>query len=47
VPTAERGTSLRRALALVAALGADEVVEGGGAGVSQLAALTGQEKSQV
>lgn len=38
---------MRRALALVAALGAEEVVEAGGAGVSQLAALTGQDKSQV
>jgi IclR family KDG regulon transcriptional repressor len=43
----DRGTSLRRALALVSALGTDEVVESGGAGVSQLAALTGQDKSQV
>jgi IclR family KDG regulon transcriptional repressor len=31
----------------MAALGSDEVVEGGGMGVSQLAARTGQDKSQV
>lgn len=44
---ADRGTSLRRALELLAALGTDEVIQAGGAGVSQLAASTGQDKSQV
>lgn len=45
--TEERGGSLRRALALLAALGAPELADTGGAGVSQLAAMTGQDKSQV
>ncbi len=47
VETEERGTSLRRALALLAAVGSDELLAAGGAGVSQLAAMTGQHKSQV
>jgi IclR family KDG regulon transcriptional repressor len=47
VGSEERGTSLRRALALVTALGSEELVGSGGAGVNQLAALTGQDKSQV
>jgi IclR family KDG regulon transcriptional repressor len=47
VPVEDRGTSLRRALELLAALGTDEVIQVGGAGVSWLAALTGQDKSQV
>jgi IclR family KDG regulon transcriptional repressor len=43
----DRGTSLRRALTLVTALGSEELVGTGGAGVSRLAAMTGQDKSQV
>lgn len=43
----DRGSSLRRALALVTALGSEELLGTGGAGVSQLAAMTGQDKSQV
>jgi DNA-binding IclR family transcriptional regulator len=43
----ERGTSLRRGLALLLALGSTETTAAGGAGVSQLAAVTGQDKSQV
>lgn len=45
VSTEERGTSLRRGLALLSALGSAELAAG--AGVSQLAAMTGQDKSQV
>jgi IclR family KDG regulon transcriptional repressor len=44
---AERGTSLRRGLDVLAALGSDAAVAEGGLGVTQIAALTGQEKSQV
>jgi IclR family KDG regulon transcriptional repressor len=43
----DRGGGLRRALALLTALGSEQVVDAGGAGVSALAALTGQDKSQV
>lgn len=42
-----RGTSLRRGLQILAALGSDEAIAQGGIGVTQLAALTGHEKSQV
>lgn len=45
--TAERATSLGRALGLMEALGADEVVASGGCGVNQLATLLGRDKSQV
>ena len=44
---ANRGTSLRRGLQILAALGSDAAVAQGGLGVTQLAALTGHEKSQV
>lgn len=44
---ATRGTSLRRGLDILAALGSDAAVAEGGLGVTQLAALTGHEKSQV
>lgn len=44
---ANRGTSLRRGLQILAALGSDAVLAEGGLGVTQLAALTGYEKSQV
>lgn len=44
---ANRGTSLRRGLQILAALGSDAVATEGGLGVTQLAALTGHEKSQV
>lgn len=44
---ATRGTSLRRGLQILSALGSDAVVADGGLGVTQLAALTGHEKSQV
>lgn len=43
----ERSRSLRRALGLLEALGADDIVAAGGGGVTELAALTGAEKSQV
>lgn len=43
----ERSRSLRRALGLLQALGTDEIVAAGGCGVTELAALTGAEKSQV
>lgn len=43
---ANRGTSLRRGLQILAALGSDAAADGG-LGVTQLAALTGHEKSQV
>lgn len=43
----ERSSSLRRALGLLQALGTDEMVAGGGSGVTELAAVTGAEKSQV
>ena len=46
-PVAERGTSLRRGLDVLAALGSDAAMAEGGLGVTQIAALTGQEKSQV
>ncbi len=44
---ANRGTSLRRGLQILSALGSDAAVADGGLGVTQLAALTGHEKSQV
>ncbi len=44
---AKRGTSLRRGLQILAALGSDAAVAEGALGVTQLAALTGHEKSQV
>ena len=44
---ATRGTSLRRGLQILAALGSDAALAEGGVGVTQLAALTGHEKSQV
>jgi DNA-binding IclR family transcriptional regulator len=44
---ANRGTSLRRGLQILAALGSEAAVSQGGLGVTQLAALTGHEKSQV
>jgi len=44
---AERRGSLQRALSLLVALSTDELTAGGGAGVSQLAAMTAQDKSQV
>ncbi|MBA3418512.1 MAG: IclR family transcriptional regulator [Geodermatophilaceae bacterium] len=43
----ERSRSLRRALGLLEALGTDDIVAAGGCGVTELAALTGGEKSQV
>jgi len=42
-----RGTSLRRGLQILLALGSDAALAEGGLGVSQVAALTGHEKSQV
>lgn len=42
-----RGTSLRRGLEILVALGSDAAVAEGGLGVTRLAALTGHEKSQV
>lgn len=44
---ATRGTSLRRGLQILAALGSDAALAEGGLGVTQLAVLTGHEKSQV
>ena len=44
---AERGTSLRRGLDMLAALGSDAAVAEGGLGVTQVSAMTGYEKSQV
>jgi DNA-binding IclR family transcriptional regulator len=44
---AERGTSLRRGLQILLAFGSDEALAEGGVGVTQIAALIGQEKSQV
>jgi len=44
---ANRGTSLRRGLQILSALGSEAAVADGGLGVTQLAALTGHEKSQV
>jgi IclR family KDG regulon transcriptional repressor len=43
----ERGSSLRRAVSLLIALGSDEALAEGGFGVSQLAELVEQDKSQV
>lgn len=42
-----RGTSLRRGLEILLALGSDAAVAEGGLGVTRIAALTGHEKSQV
>ncbi len=42
-----RGTSLRRGLQILLALGSDTALAEGGLGVTQVAALTGHEKSQV
>jgi IclR family transcriptional regulator, KDG regulon repressor len=44
---AQRGTSLRRGLEILLALGSDTAVAEGGLGVTRIAALTGHEKSQV
>ncbi len=44
---ATRGTSLRRGLQILAALGSEAALAEGGLGVTQLASLTGHEKSQV
>ncbi len=43
----ERRGSLQRALSLLVTLGQDELMASGGAGVNQLASMTGQDKSQV
>ncbi|MBW3606570.1 MAG: IclR family transcriptional regulator [Actinobacteria bacterium] len=43
----ERGTSLRRALSLLASLGADDAISAGGLGVTRLAELVHADKSQV
>lgn len=43
----ERARSLRRALGLLEALGSEGVVAAGGGSVTELAALTGEDKSQV
>lgn len=45
--TVERVGSLRRALGLLEILGNDSIVAAGGSGVTELAALTGRDKSQV
>lgn len=45
--SAEKATSLRRAVALLLALGSDEALAGGGMGVTALTALLGEEKSRV
>jgi DNA-binding IclR family transcriptional regulator len=42
-----RGTSLRRGLEILFALGSDAAIAEGGFGVTRIAALTGHEKSQV
>ena len=42
-----RGTSLRRGLQILSMLGSDAALANGGLGVTQIAALTGHEKSQV
>ncbi len=42
-----RGTSLRRGLQILIALGSDAALTEGGLGVTRLAAITGHEKSQV
>ncbi len=42
-----RGTSLRRGLQILLALGSDAALDQGGLGVTRLATLTGHEKSQV
>ena len=47
ITLAQRGTSLRRGLQVLAALGSDAAVLEGGLGVTQIAALTGHEKSLV
>lgn len=44
---AERAGSLGRTLALLEALGSDEVVAAGGYGVGELASIIGRDKSQV
>jgi len=44
---ANRGTSLNRGLEILTTLGSDEAAAEGGLGVTQIAALTGHEKSQV
>jgi DNA-binding IclR family transcriptional regulator len=44
---ANRGTSLKRGLDVLRALGSDAALAEGGLGVTQIAALTGHEKSQV
>src|SRR5947209_19902526 len=44
---ANRGTSLKRGLEVLGALGSDAAVTQGGLGVTQIAAMTGHEKSQV
>ncbi len=45
--TAEKATSLRRAVALLLSLVSDEALAGGGLGVSGLTELLGEEKSRV
>ncbi|MBA2537417.1 MAG: IclR family transcriptional regulator [Actinobacteria bacterium] len=45
--SAEAATSLRRGLAVLAALAGDEAVRSGGLGVTRIATLIGREKSQV
>jgi IclR family transcriptional regulator, KDG regulon repressor len=44
---ANRGTSLKRGLEVLHALGSDAAVAEGGLGVTRIAAMTGHEKSQV
>jgi DNA-binding IclR family transcriptional regulator len=44
---ANRASSLRRGIEILVALGGDVAVAGGGLGVTQVAAITGHEKSQV
>src|SRR5947207_15559570 len=44
---ASRGTSLRRGLDILLALGSEAALDGGALGVTRIAALTGYEKSQV
>ncbi len=44
---AARGTSLRRGLQILLALGSEAALAEGGLGVTRIAALTGHEKSQV
>ncbi|MBV8989331.1 MAG: helix-turn-helix domain-containing protein, partial [Solirubrobacterales bacterium] len=45
--TAARGTSFRRGLEILLALGSDAALAEGGLSVTQIAILTGHEKSQV